>query len=234
MPRVRIVTAGAIFSAFLLVSGMATGSAAAQTATNTTPGKPIQLLQLLHASQTKAKPQTKRAAKSTAKTKTAARSKVRSHSMVAERKQSGSRTHLARTLAPDSAGPAVPSAPPPQVATATPAPQAAVTATEPVPGELIVGGHTVQVASPDDVNELDLAANDAAPPASAAASTAATSDPTEAEPKSDFAQVATGQPGGEVGSTSWMLQVMAALGGAVAAGSVAWFLIGSTPQRIYG
>ena len=40
--------------------------------------------------------------------------------------------------------------------------------------------------------------------------------------------------GGEVGSTSWILQVMAALGGAVAAGSVAWFLIGAAPQRTYG
>jgi hypothetical protein len=48
-------------------------------------------------------------------------------------------------------------------------------------------------------------------------------------------KVATAQPqGGEVGSTSWILQVMAALGGAVAAGSVAWFLIGAAPQRTYG
>ena len=38
----------------------------------------------------------------------------------------------------------------------------------------------------------------------------------------------------EVGSTSWILQVLAALGGAVTAGTVAWFLIGGTPQRTYG
>ena len=42
------------------------------------------------------------------------------------------------------------------------------------------------------------------------------------------------QQGSDVGSTSWIMQVLAALGGAVAAGSVAWFLIGSTPQRTYG
>lgn len=37
-----------------------------------------------------------------------------------------------------------------------------------------------------------------------------------------------------VGSASWIAQVLAALGGAVAAGSVAWFLIGSGPLRTYG
>ena len=37
-----------------------------------------------------------------------------------------------------------------------------------------------------------------------------------------------------VGSASWIAQVLAALGGAIAAGSVAWFLIGASPQRMYG
>ena len=37
-----------------------------------------------------------------------------------------------------------------------------------------------------------------------------------------------------VGSASWIAQVLAALGGAVAAGAVAWFLIGSGPVRTYG
>ena len=37
-----------------------------------------------------------------------------------------------------------------------------------------------------------------------------------------------------MGSASWIAQVLAALGGAVAAGTVAWFLIGGGPQRMYG
>jgi hypothetical protein len=42
------------------------------------------------------------------------------------------------------------------------------------------------------------------------------------------------QGGSKVGSAGWTAQVMAALGGAVAAGAVAWFLIGAGPQRTYG
>lgn len=37
-----------------------------------------------------------------------------------------------------------------------------------------------------------------------------------------------------VGSASWIAQALAAFGGAVAAGAVAWFLIGSGPVRTYG
>ncbi len=37
-----------------------------------------------------------------------------------------------------------------------------------------------------------------------------------------------------VGSASWIAQVLAALGGAVTAGTVAWFLIGGGPVRTYG
>lgn len=37
-----------------------------------------------------------------------------------------------------------------------------------------------------------------------------------------------------IGSASWIAQVLAALGGAVAAGTLAWFLIGGGPVRTYG
>ena len=53
------------------------------------------------------------------------------------------------------------------------------------------------------------------------------------KPDATSAMVAQAQRA-DVSSTSWFLQVMAALGGAAAAGSVAWFLIGSAPQRMYG
>ena len=51
MPRIRIAAAGA---SLLLFLGLTAGGAAAQTATDQAPGKPLQLLRWLHAaSQTK-------------------------------------------------------------------------------------------------------------------------------------------------------------------------------------
>ena len=245
MLNIRIVTAGAIFSAFSLISGLAVSGAEAQTAPTETAGKPIQLLQLLKPSKAKTNPQAKLAAKPSGKTRTASRSRMRPHSIhsvVAERKRSHSRTQLTQAPAPDSAWPSAPSAPPTEIAAATPMlPQPVAAPAGPTPNALVVGGHTVQVSSPNDANEIDLAANEpgalasATPPDNAAANTPAMRDIAEAQPKSNSVKVATAQPqGGEVGSTSWILQVMAALGGAVAAGSVAWFLIGAAPQRIYG
>ena len=125
----------------------------------------------------------------------------------------------------------------------------------------MVGGQAVQVRSPDEANELDLAANDpgtttSAPPSEAALSPgstplynlAATSPPAEADaapaasaaaplsaaagvdPEPAKADVA--QPKSPIGSAFWIMQIMAALGGAAAAGSAAWFLIGSASPRI--
>ena len=125
----------------------------------------------------------------------------------------------------------------------------------PVPNELVVAGQTVQLAAPNEVNELDLAANDAQ---SAGQRTSAQptrrrrvpakNEVAEATSKSDSllaraatavrdqlaSQVVSQVSGNQVGSASWIAQVLAALGGAVAAGSAAWFLIGVTPQRTYG
>jgi hypothetical protein len=104
-----------------------------------------------------------------------------------------------------------------------------------MPSEFVVGGQEVRVASPDDVNEIDLAANNATASPSAPAA-----DSGEVSPKADSVSVAVAQQRqvsqehSPIGSPSWIMQVVAALGGAVAAGSVAWFLIGSAPQRTYG
>ena len=51
---------------------------------------------------------------------------------------------------------------------------------------------------------------------------------------SQTAQTASDQNATTVGSASWIAQVLAALGGAIAAGVVAWFLLGTGPQRMYG
>ena len=52
--------------------------------------------------------------------------------------------------------------------------------------------------------------------------------------KSPLPRLSHRPPALAVGSPGWIAQVMAALAGAVAAGTIAWFLIGSAPQRTYG
>ncbi|MGA3308568.1 MAG: hypothetical protein ABSD08_08135 [Xanthobacteraceae bacterium] len=231
MPSIRMVAPGAFFLAFLV---MTVGGAMAQTATNTAPGKPIQLLQVLtQPDKTKTKPHAKLLAKTAKKT-------TKTHSILTAGKRSRHPQRIASAAAPADVWPVLtPATAPANIAAAEPAPQPASASTKPTPSELVVGGRTVQVVSPDDVNAIDLAANEAdaatsTPMASAAAAT--TSAPTaDAEPKSDSLKTAPPQRAGSaVGSASWIAQVLAALGGAVAAGSVAWILIGSAPQRMYG
>ena len=155
-------------------------------------------------------------------------------------------------------------APPPSVPAATAAaalpPQAAPPAAAKT-GELTVGGQTVHVRSPDEANELDLAASEPGTTANAPASEpalspgstplynlAATSPPAEpdvapavnaAPPagvlpavRADPPQADAALPKSPIGSAFWIMQIMAALGGAAAAGSAAWFLIGSASPRI--
>jgi hypothetical protein len=157
-----------------------------------------------------------------------------------------------------------PSAPAPSAPVATaaaaPPPQAAPPAAAKA-SELMVGGQAVQVRSPDEANELDLAANEPGTTASAPASEpvlspgstplynlAATSPPAEADAGpavnaappvgvtpavgAEPAQADAAQPKSPIGSAFWIMQIMAALGGAAAAGSAAWFLIGSASSRI--
>ncbi|HXD12761.1 MAG TPA: hypothetical protein VNU65_01195 [Xanthobacteraceae bacterium] len=107
-----------------------------------------------------------------------------------------------------------------------------------MPSELVVGGRTVQVTASDNVNAIDEAAGTQRVAASAATAAARHDDGAEAESAAaETATVAVARPQPErspVGSASWIMQILAALGGAFAAGSAAWFLIGSAPQRTYG
>jgi hypothetical protein len=91
------------------------------------------------------------------------------------------------------------------------------------------------VAAPEAVNDIDLAADKKVEKTddAAAAAVAPNSDVPQAKPAVQ-AMVATPAHTNPIGSPSWIAQVLAAFGGAVAAGSVAWFLIGSTPQRMQG
>ncbi len=89
----------------------------------------------------------------------------------------------------------------------------------------------MHVVSPDDANEIDRDADAQTAPSAAATQSAVAT----AAPAADTATVARAQEEtSHFGSASWIAQILAALGGAVAAGSAAWFLMGSAPQRTYG
>jgi hypothetical protein len=215
MLSIRIVTAGAILV-------MAVGGAAAQTATGTAPGKPISLLQVLEKpAAAKPKPHVKSAFK------TAGKTVRKTHKVAASRDPKPAPAQTATAALPANVWPGL-SAP---ADAPIPTPDIATAAVDPTPSEIVVGGHTVQVASPDDVNDIDLAADHQ----DGASDTAPNADLAQADhvTQAMFAAPAQ-QDESQVGSASWIAKVLAALGGAVAAGSAAWFLIGTTPQRTYG
>ena len=181
MRRIRIVTAIAALSI------MTVGGAAAQAETNTAPGNPIPLLKILaKPDKARTKIHGKRVGKRMGKTHMAAKTRVLHRSARAR--------PAAPTPADDDAVPtnvaAVPSAAPPAPPTAASPPSAVASFAEPMPNELVVGGRTVQVTAPDDVNEIDEAADPQRVAASAATSAARLSDGAEAEPASETATVA--------------------------------------------
>ena len=117
-----------------------------------------------------------------------------------------------------------------QVASDEPEQQGAAVAAESAPSALLVGGRAVRVVSPDDANEIDLAAD--AP--EVAASKGPRSDIAAAQPsEAETVAVAQAREPSPAGTSAWVAQLLAAIGGAMAAASVAWFLIGSAPQRTY-
>jgi hypothetical protein len=256
MLSLRGVTAGAVL---LLASSAAIEGAVAQTATTDAPGKPLQLLRIIERpARPKAAPHNRIHA---ALHRVAAVRSARRHTVVAEAKTEQS-APTAQDAMPSVSADDADTAAPTSFAAAEPAAQAAPSPGAPVMGPLVVGNQTVEVASQTDVNALDLAADktadapanaspvntkpdDAAPtdkmaamsvPVAAVVSdTASKSDSI----KADFAAPApeaakTEATKAAVGSPGWIAQIMAALAGAVAAGSIAWFLIGAAPQRTYG
>lgn len=250
MLRTRIA---AVAAAALLSAAAATTAATAQTAGSQSAGKPLQLLQIAEQpSKAKAKSHANAIAKSTVRRsrKVAARTKRHTHAAALRRHRPllpVKTAEVAPTPAPTPAPVADPIWPAANPAMATEitaaAPAAKPAAAEPDPSEVVVGGQSVKVASPGEVNEIDLAANNAAPqttdaaPVGVTAGTPPSTETSGSTPKTDSMKtvaVAPPQQPNEIGSTSWILQVLAALGGAVTAGTVAWFLIGAAPQRTYG
>lgn len=101
------------------------------------------------------------------------------------------------------------------------------------PSELVIDGEAMRVASPDDANDIDLAANaqgglesDAPSAAATVVKAASTETIAPADKSNSGVAVVSQTPSSSIGSVSWLLQVIAALSGAVATGSLAWFLIG--------
>jgi hypothetical protein len=207
MLSIRIVTAGAIM--VVAVTG-----AQAQTSTNTAPGKPISLLQILEQpSKAKTKPHVRIAAKTSKKS-----ASKKTHLATAEEHPPQWSAQSEIDAVPASVWPASDTSP---AGPAEPAPDA------PSLSEIVVGGRTVQVASANDINVIDLAADD--PNALAEMRSAITAS----EATSSTMAALTRQDDSEIAAQSWIAELFATLGGAFAAGSVAWFLIGSAPRQRY-
>jgi hypothetical protein len=234
MLSIRMIFAGAVTA--LVVAATANGAMAQSGAP--VPGRPLSLLAgLLPPHDTKAAAHAKtahRTARKTVATRTVehrvAKAKLASkrHHDVAAAEAATPPVQTEPAALPDNAWPAPAPVPPADVA-ATPAPQTAPANADMQPSEVVVEGQTVQIASPDQVNALDLAADN---------HTDAAAMPADRADAAAHTQTVLAAPvhveASPVGSPSWIAQVLAALGGAVAAGSVAWFLIGSGPVRTYG
>jgi hypothetical protein len=102
-----------------------------------------------------------------------------------------------------------------------------------LPSELVFDGQAMRVASPNDANDIDLAANaqgalasDASPAAATVVKAARTETIAPADKSNSEAAAVSQTPSSSIGSMSWLLRVIAALSGAVAIGSIAWLLIG--------
>lgn len=234
MLNVRIIAAGAVGLSSLLATILTVNGALAQTATSDMTGHRVLLLKIVEQSTARPAPNAKLTAATAAKLSLPSR--IRRHARLA-RKRHPAVTKIAQASAPEEVrlahNPATTPPAPPQA----PAPPAAEQF-----GPPLIGGHATQVAWSGEVNEKenDHPVNDVRLLADAAPSHgAAENDPpppvVNAALKSDFANIAVAQhQGSDVGNTSWILQMLAVLGGAFTAGSLAWYLIGSRSVRFPG
>ncbi len=233
-----------IFASSVVVLAVTMGSAAAQDATGA--GKPLPLLQFTeHKAKTARAPLHRHARVAEKLTKkTPAKRRIAKHAPAKKPHKLLAAVHRHPQAQRPAPGPAqaAQAAPQPSIwpavdaaapgAVAMPAPPAAApqnVTTEKVlsdaPNDIAANGQIAQAApaaqpnAPDPAAEHHAAAAETAPPVQSAAAKpavramVATPDPAEPQAKSP------------VGSASWMVQVLAALGGAMAAGAVAWFLI---------
>jgi hypothetical protein len=243
MPRIRV---GTIAASCLVVMGVTVGSAAAQTATAGSTGNP---LQLLAPQKSKASPGPH--ARSTAKVANTTRLKRRiARHMPAKTRKAVVQVQPGTAAPPANIWPTADAAAPGSMGTGglaalAPQPAPASISTEPMvdtdPDEIVANGHTVQTASPeaDDLSGLAAGHQQQAaetPVNSVAAKGAMLGDPDSSTPvvRAMVVKAVPEDPPSPVGSATWIAHVLAALGGALTAGVLAWFLIGPAPQRHYG
>jgi hypothetical protein len=215
---------------------LAAGAAAAQTASNDGAGKPLSLLAGLpppHATKTAVHTRTAtRTGKKSAAKKVAKRTRLarKTHPALATTEPDDAPAQAASVKLPAIPGPVTDAASPGDAAVALPPAAAPPPSETPAVSAVVIGGETVQIASSEEINAIDRAADKVEAPATL-------SDHAAAVPAKQtvFAAAVHRDPSpSAIGSASWIAQVLAALGGAVAAGAVAWFLIGGGPQRMYG
>ena len=209
MLSIRIVTAGAVLA-------FAVSAAAAQD--NDSPGQPVSLLKLLtHASEAKTAPQTKLEAKrvSTRPIRTA----KHFH-------------HHATRIAAETENPASTSEPAP-IAEQTPTPEptswSAQAAIDAAPPSIWPAGNAPTFAGVLDAEPQVASAE----PSSSGDQNAATSNAV-ADPQPDPAVAAALEDNSNDNRDAWFEEILATLSGALAAGTVAWFLFGAAPRRRYG
>lgn len=222
MARIRIVAA---CGTFLLVVATAFSSASAQTAAGSAAGQPLPLLQFLqHKSKAKLPPRPKLGAKAaTKRTVKISELWIAKHAFARRRKVIAEARPAAApvTAAANPTPTLMPDQPPLSVITAP--------VVDTSPNQIVTGSHSVQAALPNGLNQTD-----AGPRPNDSVRTAV-ADP--AAPPVAHAMVVNAEASGAagpMGSASWLAHVLAALGGAITAGAVAWFLIRPASERIYG
>jgi hypothetical protein len=209
MLSIRIVTAGAVLA-------FAVSAAAAQD--NDSPGQPVSLLKLLtHASEAKTAPQAKLEAKrvSTRPIRTA----KHFH-------------HHATRIAAETENPASTSEPAPtaeQTPTPEPTSWSAQAAIDAAPPSIWPAGNAPTFAGVLDTEPQVASAE----PSSSSDQNAATSNAV-ADPQPDPAVAAALEDNSNDNRDAWFEEILATLSGALAAGTVAWFLFGTAPRRRYG
>jgi len=208
MLSIRIVTAGAVLA-------FAVSAAAAQDG-DTPAGQPGSLLQMLmHSSETKTAPQAKLEAKRVSpKAIRTARHLHRHATRIA-----------AETEDPASTGEPTPTT----EQTPTPASWTAQAAIDAAPPSIWPAGNAATFAGVlDSEPQVASAAPSLSNDQNAATSNAAAD--TQPAPAVAVAQ----QDNSDDSRDAWFEEILATLGGALAAGAVAWFLFGAAPRRSYG
>jgi len=212
MLSIRIVTAGAVLA-------FAVSAAAAQD--SDAPGQSVSLLQMLmHASETK-----------TSEAKTWPQAKLEAKHVLPKAIRMARHLHRHATrIAAETEDPASTGEPTPTTEqTPTPASWTAQAAIDAAPPSIWPAGNAATFAGVLDSEPHVASATPSLSNDQNAATSNAAAD-TQPAPAAAVAQ----QDNSDDSRDAWFEEILATLGGALAAGAVAWFLFGAAPQRMYG